>query len=293
MNWMKKQKLIGYLFILPSVIGVIIFFLIPLIFSLVLAFTNWSGPAGLGTEFIAFDNFTRLFQDPVFFVTLKNTIIYLIHVPISVILAFFVSIILNRLVYMKSVLRAMFFLPYITSSIAIAFVWMLLFNPSDGPINQFLMLIGFSDPPGWLASTSEAMHAINIMSVWFILGFNVVIFLAALQNVPTELEEAAKIDGAKFWHITRYVTFPLVSPITFFLMIIGFINTFKNFGLIHALTGGGPGESTTVLALYVYQNAFRYYELGYASAIAMILFIIILIVTLVQWYGQKKWVHYQ
>lgn len=290
---MKKQQIIGYLFIFPSVIGVTIFFFIPLLFSFVLAFTNWQGPAGIGTEFIGLDNFKAMIDDSVFHTTLKNTAIYLLHVPISVFLAFIIAIILNKLVYLKNMLRAMFFLPYITSSIAIAFVWMLLFNPNNGPINHILRNFGMSNPPGWLASGDSAMHAINIMSIWFILGFNVVIFLAALQNVPKELEEAAKVDGAKFYHITYYVTFPLVSPITFFLLIIGFVNGFKSFGLIQALTEGGPGDSTTVLALYVYQNAFRYYELGYASAIALVLFSIILIVSLVQWYGQKKWVHYQ
>lgn len=231
-------------------------------------------------------------NDSLFHKTLINTIIYLLHVPIAVILAFVIAVILNKLVYLKNALRAMFFLPYITSSIAIAFVWMLLFHPSNGPINQFLKLFGVTNPPGWLSATETAMYSINIMSIWFVLGFNIVIFLAALQNVSVELEDAAKIDGAKFWHITRYITFPLVSPITFFLLIMGFISTFKNFGLIHALTGGGPGDSTTVLALYVYQTSFRYYELGYASAIALVLFSIILFVTLIQWYGQKKWVHY-
>ncbi|WP_261177019.1 carbohydrate ABC transporter permease [Anaerobacillus sp. CMMVII] len=169
---------------------------------------------------------------------------------------------------------------------------MLLFHPTQGPINEILKLIGILNPPGWLSSTSSSMYAINIMSIWQILGFNIIIYLAALQDVPEELEEAAKMDGAKRWQITRHVIFPLVSPITLFLLIIGMINTFKNFGLIQAVTGGGPGDSTTVLALYVYQTAFRYYELGYASAIAVILFLVILVITLVQWYGQKKWVHH-
>lgn len=261
-------------------------------FSSVLAFTDWKGPAGIGVSFIGIENFKQLWNDSLLHTTLLNTAIYLLHVPVAVILAFIVAIILNKLVYLKHVLRAMFFLPYITSSIAIAFVWMLLFHPSNGPINQSLLRFGISNPPGWLSATDTAMYAINIMSIWFVLGFNIVIFLAALQNVPEELEDAAKIDGAKFWHITRFITFPLVSPITFFLLIIGFISSFKSFGLIHALTGGGPGDSTNVLALYIYQTSFRYYELGYASAVALVLFLIILLVTLLQWYGQKKWVHY-
>lgn len=292
MEWMKRQQFIGYLFIIPSVAGVIIFFFFPLMFTIVLGFTDWRGPGGLGASFIGLDNFRTLLNDSVFMTSVKNTAIYLLHVPVAIFLSFIVAVVLNRWVYMKKTLRAMFFLPYITSSIAIAFVWMLLFHPSSGPINEVLMLLGVSDPPGWLSSTGSAMYAINIMSVWYIMGFNIVIYLAALQNVSPDLEEAAKIDGARFWQITRHITFPLVSPITFFLLIFGFISTFKNFGLIHALTGGGPGDSTTVLALYVYQTSFRYYELGYASAIALVLFIIILLVTLIQWYGQRRWVHY-
>lgn len=292
MSWLNKQKLLGYVFILPSVIGVTIFFFIPLVFTIFLGFTNWSGPAGTDVSFIGIDNFKQLLDDSLFQTALKNTAIYLLHVPFAVILAFIVAVTLDKLVYLKNLLRAMFFLPYITSSIAIAFVWMLLFNPSNGPINQILIAIGITNPPGWLSATSTAMSSINIISVWFVLGFNIVIFLAALQNVPVELEEAARIDGAKFRQVIWHITLPIVSPITFFLLITGFISTFKTFGMIHALTGGGPGDSTTVLALNIYQTAFRYYELGYASAIAIALFLIILIVTLIQWIGQKKWVHY-
>ncbi|MFG6117929.1 carbohydrate ABC transporter permease [Thalassobacillus sp. B23F22_16] len=289
---MKRQKYIGYLFILPSVIGVSTFFLFPLIFSLVLAFTNWSGPAGIGREFIGFENFKRLLSDQVFFEALVNNFYYLLHVPISIFLGFIIAVILNKSVYFKNALRATFFMPYLISSIAIGFVWMLLFHPSNGPINNILMTFGIDNPPGWLSSTDSSMLAIVIMSAWQIMGFNIIIFLAALQDVPKSLEEAAMIDGAKKFQIVRYVTFPFVSPITFFLFIIGTINAFKNFGLIQAVTGGGPANSTNILPLYVYQTAFRYYELGYASAIAIVLFLIIFIITLVQWYGQKKWVHY-
>ncbi|TMW72533.1 carbohydrate ABC transporter permease [Alteribacter natronophilus] len=289
---MKRQQMIGYLFILPSIIGVSIFFLFPLLFSLVLSFTNWSGPSGRGTEFIGMENFQRILGDEVFRQAFFNNFLYLIHVPIAVFLGFLVAVFLNRSVYMKNALRAVFFLPYLISPIAIGFVWMLLFHPSEGPINVMLMSLGVDNPPGWLSSTGSSMYAIIIMSAWQIMGFNIIIYLAALQGVPRELEEACSMDGAKKWQITRYVTFPFVSPITLFLLIIGVANAFKNFGLIQAVTGGGPGNSTTILPLYVYQTAFRYYELGYASTIAIILFLVIFAITLLQWLGQKKWVHY-
>lgn len=292
MSWMKRQRLIGYLFVLPSVLGVTVFFLLPLLFSFGLAFTNWLGPAGRGLKFTGLANFQRLFSDEIFLKALGNNILYLLHVPMSVALGFLAASALNQKVYARNALRASFFLPYLISAIAIGFSWMLLFHPTQGPINHLLRSIGVAKPPNWLASTSSAMSAIIIISTWHSLGFNMIIFLAVLQDVPRELKEAAAIDGASSWQITRHVTLPFISPITFFLLVIGTMNAFKSFGLIQAVTGGGPANSTLTLPLYVYRTAFRYYELGYASTIAIILFLIIFAFTVVQWYGQKKWVHY-
>lgn len=292
MSWMKRQRLIGYLFVLPSVLGVTVFFLLPLLFSFGLAFTNWLGPAGRGLKFTGLANFQRLFSDEIFLKALGSNILYLLHVPMSVALGFLAASALNQKVYARNALRASFFLPYLISAIAIGFSWMLLFHPTQGPINHLLRSIGVAKPPNWLASTSSAMSAIIIISTWHSLGFNMIIFLAVLQDVPRELKEAAAIDGASSWQITRHVTLPFISPITFFLLVIGTMNAFKSFGLIQAVTGGGPANSTLTLPLYVYRTAFRYYELGYASTIAIILFLIIFAFTVVQWYGQKKWVHY-
>lgn len=292
MSWMKRQRLIGYLFVLPSVLGVTVFFLLPLLFSFGLAFTNWLGPAGRGLKFTGLANFQRLFSDEIFLKALGSNILYLLHVPMSVALGFLAASALNQKVYARNALRASFFLPYLISVIAIGFSWMLLFHPTQGPINHLLRSIGVAKPPNWLASTSSAMSAIIIISTWHSLGFNMIVFLAVLQDVPRELKEAAAIDGASSWQITRHVTLPFISPITFFLLVIGTMNAFKSFGLIQAVTGGGPANSTLTLPLYVYRTAFRYYELGYASTIAIILFLIIFAFTVVQWYGQKKWVHY-
>jgi len=243
-------------------------------------------------KFVGLDNFRRLFEDSVFYDALKNTAVFLASVPVSMLLAFIVAVILNRYVYVKNLLRALYFMPYITSGVAIAFVWMLLFQPSMGPINAFLRAIGVENPPGWLSTTSSAMYAIDIIWIWFMLGYNMIIYLAALQEISPELLEAAKIDGAKTWQTVRRIIWPLVSPTSFLLLVTGLIMTMKTFGIIQATTQGGPGSSTTILSLFVYQNAFRYYEMGYASAISWMLFMIILVITLVQWVGQKKWVHY-
>ncbi len=286
-----KQNLAGYLFIAPNMLGVILFFIIPAIFSFGLIFTNYqfSNP---NFHFTGLDNFRRLFQDELFYIALKNTGLFLLAVPVSIMLSFFVALILNKQVYAKGLLRAMYFLPYITSGVAVAFVWMLLFQPTNGPINGMLRSMGMDNPPGWLSTTETSMLAIDIIWIWFMLGYNMIIYLAALQEISPELLEAATVDGASPWRKIRSIIFPLVSPTTFLLLITGLIMTMKTFGLIQAITQGGPGNSTTILSLFIYKTAFGYYEMGYASTISWVLFLIISAFTFIQWFGQKKWVHY-
>ncbi|WP_338119949.1 sugar ABC transporter permease [Paenibacillus thalictri] len=288
---MKRQQAMGYLFIAPNMIGVILFFFVPALFSLVISFTDWKFTSH-EANFMGFDNYRRLFTDEVFYVSLKNTLLFLGAVPISIALAFLVALALNRSVYLKSLLRAMYFLPYITSGVAVAFVWMLLFDSKQGPINHLLRSLGVTNPPGWFSTAETPMYAFDLIWIWFLLGYNMIIFLTALQEVPRELLEAAKIDGAGPVRIVRSVVVPLVSPTTFFLLVTGFITTIKTFGIIEAITHGGPGTSSHILSLFVYKTAFRYYEMGYASAISWVLFLIMIMITVLQWYGQKRWVHY-
>ncbi len=290
-NWMKRQRLLGYLFIGPNMIGVLIFFIIPAIVSFFLMFTDYRFMStSLG--FVGLNNIERLLSDKVFYIAIKNTLVFLLSVPVSIGLAFLVAVILNQSVYLKKTLRALYFMPYITSGVAIAFVWMLLFNPTQGPINELLRAVGIDNPPGWLSTTSTSMYAIDMIWIWFMLGYNMIIYLAALQEISPELLEAARIDGASRWQMVRKIMLPLVSPTTFLLLITGLIMTMKTFGIIQAITQGGPGNSTTILPLYVYQNAFRYYDMSYASTISWALFLIIMLMTLLQWWGQKRWVHY-
>lgn len=287
----KRQRWVGYAFILPNLIGVLLFFVIPALFSAVLMFTDWKFTSK-SYNFVGLDNIKRLFQDELFYVALKNTVLFLASVPVSVILAFAVAVILNRSVYLKSLMRSLYFMPYITSGVAVAFVWMLLFQPGEGPINMLLRGLGVEHPPGWLTSPDTTMVAIDIIWVWFLLGYNMIIYLAALQEISPELMEAAKIDGATTIQTTFRIVLPLVSPTSFMLLITGLIMTVKTFGLVEALTQGGPGNGSLILSLFVYKTAFRYYEMGYASTISWALFAVILIITAVQWFGQKKWVHY-
>lgn len=290
-NWMRRQRLLGYVFIGPSMLGVLVFFLIPAVYSFGLMFTNYKFMSP-NVEFVGADNIVRMLHDDLFYLSLRNTVIFLLAVPVSIGLGFVVAVILNQKIYLKKLLRGLYFMPYITSGVAVAFVWMLLFQPKQGPINGFLRSVGIAHPPGWLSTTTSSMYAIDIIWVWFLLGYNMIIYLAALQEVSSELLEAAKIDGARPTQILRKIIWPLVSPTTFLLLITGLIMTIKTFGIIQATTQGGPGNSTTILSLYVYQNAFRYYEMGYAATISWALFAIILLITLLQWLGQKRWVHY-
>jgi multiple sugar transport system permease protein len=290
-SWLRKQSWLGYVFILPNMLGVLLFFVVPALFSFGLIFTDYqfSNP---NVSFTGLDNIKRMFQDEQFYNAIKNTAIFLFSVPVSLGLSFVVALVLNKNVYLKGLLRGMFFLPYISSGVAVAFVWMLLFQPSQGPINEILRWIGIVSPPGWFADTETAMYAIDIIQIWFLLGYNMIIYLAALQEVSPELLEAAKIDGAKSRTITWRIVWPLVSPTTFMLLITGLIMTMKSFSIIQAITQGGPSGSTTILSLYIYKTAFSYYEMGYASAISWFLFAIIMGITVIQWISQKRWVHY-
>lgn len=290
-SWMKRQQYLGYLFIGPNMLGVLLFFIVPAAYSFYLMFTDYKF-MNPDTNFIGMANIRRMLQDEVFYTAIGNTLMFLLSVPLSIGLAFVVAVVLNRSVFLKKTLRALYFMPYITSGVAVAFVWMLLFHPNNGPINGILRSLGVAHPPGWLSTMDTSMYAIDIIWIWFMLGYNMIIYLAALQEVSGELLEAAKIDGARTWQTVRTILWPLVSPTTFLLLITGLIMSIKQFGIIQAITQGGPGNSTTVLSLFIYQNAFRYYEMGYASAISWALFLIILLFTAAQWMGQKRWVHY-
>src|SRR5690606_3933376 len=181
---------------------------------------------------------------------------------------------------------------FISSAVAVAIVFRVLFHPTRGPINQLLMSLGFENPPGWIADPKFALISVMLIMLWTSIGFNLIIYLAGLQNIPQELYEAAQIDGASAWYQFTRITVPLVSPTTFLLLVAGIISSFKIFDLILVLTNGGPGNSTITPVVFLYQKAFIELKTGYASAISLIIFIIILLITLFQFAAQKKWVNY-
>lgn len=288
-----RNNLNGYLFLLPSLLGFLFIIVIPVIASLFLSFTEWDMVSGIdGIKFIGFQNYIEMWTDDWFTSSFKNNLLYsVMMVPLTLGLGLLIAVLLNEKVYCRGPLRAMYFVPYISNAVAVSIVWMALLHPSRGPINAFLSTIGIANPPRWLASSQWALISVTVINVWINAGYCMVIYLAALQGIPKELYEAAEIDRATGFKKFRYITLPLLSPTTFFLLINLIITSFKVFATINVITQGGPGNATMVLVYYLYLSAFRYYRMGYASALAWVLFILIFIVTLIQWRGQKKWVN--
>lgn len=292
-SWKRSQIYAGYLFLLPNFLGFLAFILIPVGFSLYLAFSRWNLLSGVGgIRWVGLTNFINLASDPWFISSLWNNLVYsFFTVLFSIILGLAMALLLNNKVYGKSVLRTMYFIPYIVSLVAISAIWMALLS-RFGPVSEFARFLGIENPPVWLMDPNFAMPAIISLGVWNHAGYCMLIYLAALQGVPKELYEAAEVDGGSAWIKFRHVTFPMISPATFLLVITQIISSFRVFAPVQILTQGGPGRSTTVLVYYIYRTAYQNYRMGYASAMAWVLFSLIFIVTVIQWQGQKRWVNY-
>lgn len=287
----RRSRLIGYGFLLPNIIGFAVFILFPVIASFGMSFTEWNGFGEI--RFIGLDNYIKLWSDESFRISFLNSIIMtVVTVPATLFLAIVAAVALNKGIRGIKFFRTALFLPHITSTIAVAVVWQLLFNPTMGPINGFLQSIGIDNPPGWFASSQWALISVIIVNIWHSVGYYMILYLAGLQGIPADLYEAAELDGAGAFVRFRKITLPMLSPVIFFTIIIGIINSFKVFDLIYVLTQGGPGRATRVLVYDIYYTAFQRYEYGYASSMAYVLFALILIITLIQFRGQKKWVNY-
>ncbi len=288
----QRETLASYVFMAPMLIGVIVLVLIPVLATIVLGFTDWNFVAGFEqVKFIGLDNFSKLLDDDIFLVSMKNNFLLLFVVPIGMAVSLLLAIIINSHVYLKDTMKVIYFMPYISSVVAVAVVFQVLFHPSFGPINQFLMSIGIENPPKWLSDINFALPSVMFIMIWVQIGFQLIIYMAALQNIPRDLYEAAEIDGANGWQKFKKITLPMLSSTSFFLLIIGIIGTFKVFDLIAVLTAGGPSNSTSVAVYYLYETAFVNLKSGYASAIAIVLLLFVFIITLIQWIAQKKWVN--
>ncbi len=283
----RRNTLVGWSFILPNFVGFAVLTLVPVIALFYLAFTSWN-VFGAAT-WIGADNFTRMFGDASFWTALKNTVYYTVfHIPLTLGISLALALLLNRKMRGVSFFRTAAFFPYITSIVAIAVVWNMLFSPEYGPINHLLQFIGIDNPPGWTTSADWSMPAVIIVGTWREMGYYMLLFLAGLQAIPPELYEAARMDGAGPWQRFRNVTLPSLRPTTFFVTVMLTIGSFKVFDLILVMTNGGPGQSTLVLSQYIYQKGFVENQFGYASAISTVLFFICIAITVFQFVMNKR-----
>lgn len=292
---MKKSKLErsrnrwGIVFILPQLISLVCLGMIPIVIAFVLSFFDWNGFSS--PVFTGFQNFKAVFTDPDTAIAIKNTLLYsVIYVPCSIVLSLGLAILLNK-AWGKMFYRAVFFLPQIVTSVGIAVVWSWIYQPQFGILNMILKFFGIQGKE-WLRDPSTAMGAVIVMSIWWGLGYNIVLFLAGLQNVPRTYVDAAKIDGANERQVFFNITVPLISPTTLLVTITTMINAFQVFDQMFLLTSGGPAKKTYTMAIHIYQTAFKSYELGKASTAALILFFVVVAVSVIQFKLSDKCVHY-
>ncbi|MBO6086851.1 sugar ABC transporter permease [bacterium] len=284
-NILNNEKYAGLIFILPAMLGILIFIIIPIICSFGLSFTKWDllNPV----QFVGLSNYRQIFSEQLFYKILINTVVFAVSTSVfGVIIPLVLASILNSKIRGSEFYKTAYFLPFITPMIVIGIVWEWIFDPNIGILNHVLHI-----HINWLYDVHFAMPAMIIISVWKLIGYNMVIFLSALSGISQSLFESAKIDGASPFQTFKNVTVPLLSPTIFFVVIITAISSFQVFDLIYLMTQGGPLDSTNVLVYAIYKNAFEYFNVGKASAIAYVLFTIILVLTLVQWNLRKKLVY--
>jgi len=290
-RWLGPDGTWAWLFLLPSALGILVFNLLPIVGSFYLSLTKWNL---LGTpRFVGLQNYQDLFADSRFFQVMGQTFAFVgATVVLDVVLGLLLAVALHQRLKGVAWLRAAYFIPYVSSMVAIAIVWGWLFDPRYGALNAVLKGVGL-DPVFWLSDPRWALPSLVVVTVWKGLGYTMLLFLAGLQAIPKHYEEAASLDGAGAWRIFRSVTLPLLSPTVFLVTTISLINAFQVFDVVYMLTGGGPANQTSVLVFWLYQNAFSYFNMGKATAIAYVLFALILAVTLIQWGLRKRWVVYE
>ena len=287
----RRETFAFYLCISPWLIGFVVFVLGPMVASLLISFSKWDllSPA----SFVGLDNYVRLAtRDPLFWQSLKVTILYtLAYVPTELAGGLFLALLMNQRVRGITVLRTIYYLPSVLSGVAFVVVWMWLLHPEAGLVNAALALLRIQGPR-WLADPRAALIALWMMSLWG-LGRAAVIYLAGLKDLPKELYEAAALDGANAWRLFWNITIPLLTPTIFFNLVLSIISTFQTFTSAFVATNGGPLDSTLFYVLYLYRQAFQYFNMGYASAMAWVLFVVILALTLLVVRSARRWVYYE
>ncbi|SEO68039.1 carbohydrate ABC transporter permease [Paenibacillus sp. OV219] len=285
----KREAIAGYLFIAPWIVGFVVFVLGALVTAFYVSMTDWD--LLTPSKWIGTDNYETLFHDKKFWISLRVTVIYVVTaVPLGIIFGFSIALLLNQKIKGLSIWRTIYYFPAILSGVAVSLMWMWVLNPDFGVINLLLSYVGIHGP-GWIASPTWALPSLVIMSVWGS-GGGMIIYLAGLQGIPTELYEAAEIDGCSKWKKLWKITIPMMTSVIFFNLIIGMISAFQTFTEAYVITNGGPDNATLFYAMYLYQNAFKFFKMGYASALAWVLFLIILLVTMLLFATSRKWVYY-
>ncbi|MEK6647019.1 MAG: sugar ABC transporter permease [Candidatus Firestonebacteria bacterium] len=288
-----KEETLAYIFILPALSIIFIFHIVPALYALRISLYSWDMISSV-KEFVGLKNYILLLYDKEFWKSLFNTVYFTLGVvPLSILISLVIALFLNTKIRGLSFYRSVYFLPVVTSMNAVAMVWLWIYNPDYGILNYLLGKIGISSQK-WLLSPYLAMPAVILMSIWKSLGYNIVIYLVGLQNIPEEYYSAAQVDGGGRFAMLKHITVPLLMPTTFFIITVSFISAFHTFTQIYMLTpDGGPLKSTSLIVYYLYQNAFVFFKMGYASAMAFVLFIIMFLFTLLQHKFLEKRIHYE
>lgn len=289
-----REALAGYLFILPAIIVFLVFVAAPMLAAFGFSLFQWD--VFRAAKYLGLDNYRELFSDKRFFTTFWNTVVYtVLEVPLNLFVALAIALALNR--RLPSVLRYFFrttyFFPVIISFVAVSILWryLLIGDPTFGLVNYYLSRLGIDAIP-WTSSSRWALRTVILVNVWKTFGFNLIIFLAGLQNIPRHFYEAAEIDGANIWHRFRHITIPLLTPTLFFVFVIEMLHAVQVFDTAYVLTRGGPGDASRTIVMYMYETGFQAFRMGYASAVAVILFLVVMTLTLLQMRGSRLWVFY-
>lgn len=289
----RRDLLSGLAFLAPSFVVLLVFVILPVMAALYLSFTSWEARS-TSAEFIGFQNYVRLLGGAELWESIRHTLLFTtLKISLDLVLSLGIALILNQKLRAIGLYRTLYFLPVITSVVAVGAVWRVIYNPNFGLLNSALGLFGLP-AQRWLSDPNLALPAVTAVAIWKGLGYDIVIFLAGLQGISPVYYEAATVDGASAWQRFRHITWPLLSPVTFFVLVIGIINSFKVFSLIHVMTPkGGPLNSTEVLVFYIYRLAFQEFKFGLAAAVAFILFAIVLGITIIQRRVIEPRVHYE
>lgn len=287
-GWRKAGTVV--LFLAPSAVPLVLFTFVPMVSSLWISFHSWN--LLLPMRWVGIANYTSLLSDPTTRSALWHTLFYIAgYLPLVYVGGLALAVALNKVTRGKNLLRSVYFLPVVTSWVVVALTWQWLLNPANGLVNHLLSLVGIPGP-GWWASPTWAMPSVILASAWKDLGFVMVILLAGLQGIPADIMEAARIDGASSWRRFWSITFPLLSPATYFVIVISLINGFQVFDQVYVMTGGGPADASQTVVQEIYNLTFRYGSVGSASALSWLLFILVLAVTVIQQRFQRRWVFY-